>query len=43
MGEDEGVYGWRGEDVWGKMRECMGGEGRMCEGRCGCVWMERGG
>ena len=29
--EDEGVYGWRGED--GKMRECMGGEGRMCEGR----------
>ena len=21
----------------------MGGEGRMCEGRCGCVWVERGG
>ena len=28
--EDEGVYGWRGEDVWGRMRVCIGGEGRMC-------------
>ena len=33
MGKDEGVYRWRGEDVWGRMRVCMGGEGRMCEGR----------
>ena len=27
MERGEGVYGWRGED--GKMRVCMGGEGRM--------------
>ena len=31
MERDEGVYGWRVED--GKMRVCMGGEGRICEGR----------